>query len=273
MKGLLILAFMLVSLLLTGETGNPVAVIKTSQGDIRIELLPEVAPKTVENFIGLATGTKEWTDPKTGQKVKRPFYDGLIFHRVIPEFMIQGGCPVGQGTGGPGYQFEDETYEVSDEPLTGRIENMDDANQVLQEVLVPYARQNREIDPELRQLFQEIQGKQSLEPLIGHEVEWLMQKAGHTRPVYRKSLKAKVDYGTLCMANSGPNTNGSQFFIVTKEGGAPWLNGKHTVFGRVIEGMEVAHKIESLPRDKRDRPNSVDEARIETVEIIQPDGQ
>ena len=141
------------------------AVIETSLGTIRIELFPDKAPKTVANFAGLAEGTKEFTDIKTGKKIKKKFYDGLIFHRVIPEFMIQGGCPAGEGTGGPGYKFEDE------------------------------------IDPELK---------------------------------FDKS-------GRLAMANSGPGTNGSQFFIT--EVSTPWLNGNHTIFGQVTDGMDVVKKI------------------------------
>ena len=136
------------------------AVMKTSEGEITFELFDDAAPKTVSNFKELA-----------GQG----FYDGLIFHRIIPDFMIQGGCPEGTGTGGPGYEFEDEFNDH------------------------------------------------------------------------------KVVRGALAMANSGPNTNGSQFFIVTT-GAAPWLDGKHTVFGEVTAGMEVIDKLEGLPTDGRDRP-------------------
>ena len=104
----------------TKAAKHPMALMKTDLGDMTIELWPDIAPKTVENFIGLATGTKEWKDPKTRQMVKKPFYDGLTFHRVINDFMIQGGCPNGDGTGGPGYSFEDECYEKG-APLTGKI--------------------------------------------------------------------------------------------------------------------------------------------------------
>jgi peptidyl-prolyl cis-trans isomerase A (cyclophilin A) len=144
------------------------ATFATSLGDIVVRLMPDRAPKTVENFVALAEGTKEWSDPRSGQKVKRPLYDGTVFHRVIPDFMIQGGDPLGNGTGGPGYRFADE------------------------------------IGPANR----------------------------FDRP------------GLLAMANAGPNTNGSQFFIVTKKAGCDWLNGKHTVFGTVVKGMDVAHAIE-----------------------------
>ena len=162
---------------------NPIAVLKTSLGTIEIELLQDVSPKTVANFIGLAEGTKEWTDPKTGKKVKRPFYDGLIFHRVIKDFMIQGGCPLGNGTGGPGYSFKDEFSKDA-----------------------------------------------------------------------KGNLLAKNTFGALSMANAGPNTNGSQFFIVTKKGGTPWLNGHHSVFGKVIKGMETAVQISMVKTQRGNKP-------------------
>jgi len=170
------------------------ALLKTNKGDIKLELWPETAPETVENFVGLATGEKEWTDPKTDMPVSRPFYNGIIFHRVINDFMIQSGCPLGTGTGGPGYDFEDECYDK--------------------------------------------EGK----------------------------LKAKVDYGTIAMANAGPNTNGSQFFIVTRKSGCDWLNGKHTVFGKIVEGMDVAHIIESVARNPMDKP--LEKVVINSVEIL-----
>jgi peptidyl-prolyl cis-trans isomerase B (cyclophilin B) len=149
------------------------ATMKTSEGDIVLELFDEDAPKTVSNFKQLAS---------------QGFYDGLIFHRVIENFMIQGGCPQGTGTGGPGYTFEDEINQH------------------------------------------------------------------------------KVVRGALAMANAGPNTNGSQFFIVTTEE-APWLDGKHTVFGEVREGMDVVDRIESTETDGRDRP--VEPIGIETIELQQ----
>ncbi len=161
----------------TTDQKKPVyATFKTSMGDIVVELFEDKAPKTVANFIGLASGTKEWTDPKTGEKVKRPLYNGTIFHRVIPGFMIQGGDPLGNGTGGPGYRFEDEFH------------------------------------PDLK---------------------------------HNKS-------GILSMANAGPNTNGSQFFITHKA--TPWLDCKHTAFGEVIKGQDVLDAITKVGRDSRDRP-------------------
>ena len=148
------------------------ATLHTSEGPIEIELYPNEAPKTVENFTKLAGDG---------------FYDGLTFHRVIPDFMIQGGCPEGTGRGGPGYQFEDEFNEH------------------------------------------------------------------------------RVERGALAMANAGPNTNGSQFFIVTTEA-APWLDGKHTVFGKVTSGQDVADRISMVDRDPNDRPR--EPVVIEKVEIV-----
>jgi peptidyl-prolyl cis-trans isomerase A (cyclophilin A) len=152
------------------------AILKTSMGEIVIQLFEDKAPKTVANFTALANGTKEWTDPKTREKVQRPLYNGTIFHRVIPGFMIQGGDPLGNGTGGPGYRFDDE------------------------------------FDPDL------------------------------------KHSKA----GIVSMANAGPNTNGSQFFITFKA--TPWLDGRHSVFGEVVKGQNVVDAIGNAPRDSRDRP-------------------
>jgi peptidyl-prolyl cis-trans isomerase A (cyclophilin A) len=158
-------------------------------GAVKIKLFNDAAPNTVDNFVGLAEGTKEFTDPKTGQKTKRKFYDGLVFHRVIPDFMIQGGDPLGTGTGGPGYKFEDE---VSNNPYK------------------------------------------------------------HTKP------------GILSMANAGKNTNGSQFFITVAA--TPWLDGKHTVFGEVIEGMDIVNKISRVPKGAQDRPTETVTMTSVTIE-------
>jgi peptidyl-prolyl cis-trans isomerase A (cyclophilin A) len=148
----------------------------TSEGNFAVRLFEKEAPNTVANFAGLAEGTKEFTDPATGAKTTRPFYNGLIFHRVIADFMIQGGCPLGNGTGGPGYKFADE-----------------------------------------------------FAPGLKHSKE-----------------------GILSMANAGPNTNGSQFFITLVPTG--WLDNKHTVFGEVAEGIEVIRAIGKTPTARQDRP-------------------
>ena len=159
----------------------------TSEGNFTVRLYNDQAPKTVENFVGLAEGTKEWSDPRTNETVTKPYYDGVIFHRVISGFMIQGGDPLGQGIGGPGYTFADEFH------------------------------------PELR-----------------HD------KAG-----------------ILSMANRGPNTNGGQFFITL--GPTPHLDDRHSVFGEVVEGMDVIRKIGSTRTGERDRP--VTDIVIKSIKI------
>jgi len=161
----------------------------TSEGTFTARLFDQDAPSTVGNFVGLAEGTKEWTDPRSGRKVKQAYYDGTIFHRIIAGFMIQGGDPLGQGTGGPGYTFADE------------------------------------FNPKLRH------GKA----------------------------------GILSMANRGPNTNGGQFFITLDQ--TPWLNDKHTVFGEVVEGMDVVKTIgaaaTSKPGDRPIKPITIQSVTIE----------
>jgi cyclophilin family peptidyl-prolyl cis-trans isomerase len=235
---------------------RPVIVMETSMGQIKIELWNDIAPKTVDNFVGLATGEKEWTDPKTGSKVKKPFYDGLIFHRVIDDFMIQGGCPLGTGTGGPGYAFEDECYDTANAAeLKGKISDEQIAQKVFIEVMVPYLRSTQTPDKDILAIAQECQTSQSGAPIMRKPIEYYLEKTGRKTPLYSEGkLKASVDYGTICMANSGPNTNGSQFFIVTKKDGCAWLNGKHTVFGKVIEGMDVVGKIEKVKKLPGDKP-------------------
>jgi peptidyl-prolyl cis-trans isomerase A (cyclophilin A) len=153
------------------------AAFDTSEGKFKVKLFADKAPNTVNNFVSLADGSK------TG----KPFYDGTTFHRVIPDFMIQGGCPLGTGTGGPGYKFADEFH------------------------------------PTLK----------------------------HTKG------------GLLSMANAGPNTNGSQFFVTVAA--TPWLDNKHSIFGEVIEGYDVVEKISKVPRGAQDRP--VKEVRINSVTI------
>lgn len=243
------------------------ATIKTNYGNIEVELFENIAPKTVQNFVGLATGEKEWIHPTRQEKIAEKFYDGLIFHRVIPEFMIQGGCPIGDGTGGPGYQFEDECFEKSYE-IKGEIKNDLDAVIVFNEILIPYMKENYTPDAELKKIVDDVIAKQKADIIKEHDVDFYKKKTGNDKPIYSLGdIKAKIEYGTICMANAGPNTNGSQFFIVTKRDGAEWLNGKHTVFGKVIRGMEVAHHIENLPRNAQDRPNADVAAIIDTIEI------
>src|SRR6266567_6568525 len=164
------------------------AMFETSEGTIVCKLFEKDAPKTVANFVELAEGKREWTHPSTRKKSKDRLYDGTIFHRVIPDFMIQGGDPQGTGMGGPGYQFEDETK--------GSPHSFD-------------------------------------------------------KP------------GMLAMANSGPHTNGCNFFITLAP--TPWLTGKHTIFGEVVEGYNVAEKIVGVPRNRQDKP--VKDAVVKSVVI------
>jgi len=167
------------------------AVLNTSEGTIVCRLFDKDAPKTVENFVELADGKREWTHPVTRKKSQDRLYDGTIFHRVIPNFMIQGGDPAGTGFGGPGYQFEDET----------------------------------------------------------------------------KGSPHKFDKpGKLAMANAGPNTNGSQFFITVAP--TTWLTGKHTIFGEVVEGQDVVEKIVNLPRNRQDKPNTDVVVKSVTIERV-----
>jgi len=167
------------------------ATMQTSEGTIVLRLFPDQAPKTVSNFVELAEGTREWTSPQTRQTTKGKLYDGTIFHRVIPDFMIQGGDPLGTGTGGPGYKFGDEFH------------------------------------PEL----------------------------SFSRPYL------------LAMANAGPGTNGSQFFITTVP--TPWLNRKHTIFGEVIEGADVVDRISHVKTEAGDRP--VTDVVLESVTVDRSD--
>jgi peptidyl-prolyl cis-trans isomerase A (cyclophilin A) len=164
------------------------ATLETNQGTIVCKLFEKEAPKTVKNFIELAEGSRDWKDSISGKKGPGPLYSGTIFHRVIPNFMIQGGDPSGTGMGGPGYKFEDET----------------------------------------------------------------------------KGSPYKFDKpGKLAMANSGPNTNGSQFFITVAA--TEWLTGNHTIFGEVVEGQDVVNKIANVPRGRQDKPNS--DVVLESVKI------
>ena len=167
--------------------GDLHAVLHTNHGDIEVQLFEDRAPRTVANFVGLATGKRTWTDPETGEERNEPFYDGLIFHRIIEGFMLQGGDPTGTGRGGPGYHFADEFHD------------------------------------ELR----------------------------HDR------------VGRLSMANAGPDTNGSQFFITLRE--TPHLNDKHAVFGQVVEGMDVVREIGQVETNASDRPT--EDVVLESVDV------
>jgi len=245
------------------EKKNPMCIIQTSMGNIEVELFQNDAPKTVANFIGLAEGTKEFTDTKTGKKVKKPFYDGLIFHRVIKGFMLQAGCPQGNGRGGPGYSFADEINAVAlgldklkaIDPKKGphtflMIRSQEDYHRIL-------------VTP----LFQSL-GITSQKELdkrkeeVAARLKSLTLKEAYENMGYSYSDKGSPHppvRGSLAMANSGPNTNGSQFFINLAD--TNWLTGKHTVFGKVIKGMDIVDKIGAVNVDTGHKP-------IEDVKII-----
>jgi cyclophilin family peptidyl-prolyl cis-trans isomerase len=258
---ILLVGLIFLSLSLTLSAKNITALIKTNMGDIEVELTKDLTPKTVDNFVKLAN---------------EGFYEGIYFHRVIPNFMIQGGCPntlnknrADDGTGNPGYKFEDETYStIGAKKLTGKITSEQEAIRLYQEILVPYMQANGDkADSEISNIMKNIAEQQSGAPIMTKTYEYFYDKTGLPALTSKGELIASVDYGTLCMANSGPNTNGSQFFIVTKKEGAAWLNGKHTVFGKVTKGMDIVHEIEQLPRDKKDNPLAENQAIIEKVVI------
>jgi peptidyl-prolyl cis-trans isomerase A (cyclophilin A) len=173
------------------KTPGTYAVFNTNEGTITVRLFEGEAPVTVKNFLDLAEGKKEWTHPGTRAKSSDKLYNGTIFHRVIPDFMIQGGDPTGTGMGGPGYKFQDET--------SGSKHRFDKA-------------------------------------------------------------------GKLAMANSGPNTNGCQFFITVAP--TPWLTGKHTIFGEVVEGQDIADKISKVPRGGQDKPQQPVVLESVTIERV-----
>ena len=235
---------------------NPVCVIKTTMGNIEVELFQDEAPKTVANFIGLAEGTKEFVDSKTGKKVKRPFYDGLIFHRVIKNFMIQGGCPLGNGQGGPGYVFDDEIDAKAlgldkikaFDPQKGphRFLAIRNEQEFQRNLLAPlFQKMNITSQKELDKRKAEFEAR--LESLT------LMEAYENLGYVYSdKGSKHAPVRGALAMANAGPNTNGSQFFINLAD--TDWLAGKHTVFGKVIKGMDVVDKIGAVEVDSQNKP-------------------
>ena len=242
---------------------NPIYIIKTSMGDIQIELFADKAPDTVNNFIGLAEGTKEFTDPKTGKKVKRPFYDGLIFHRVIKDFMIQGGCPLGNGTGGPGYKFKDEI----DAAALGldKIMAMDKSKGPHPYLMIRSKEdyQRNIMSPLFKKL--NINSQEELDRrkeelgkiLFSMTVKDVLENMGY---VYtEKGSPYPPGRGCLAMANSGPNTNGSQFFINLVD--TDWLMGRHTVFGKVVKGQDIVDKIGSVKVGDGSKP-------VEDVTII-----
>ncbi len=243
---------------------NPLVEIQTSMGNIILELFPEEAPETVANFIGLAEGTKPFVDPETGEMVTRPYYDGQIFHRVIDDFMIQGGSPTGLGNGTPGYSFRDE--------INARSLGLDRMPAFDEEgVPHPFLRigsqaqfQSVILQPLLAQMG--IASQQELEanlPAVEERISNLtvMDVYENQGYEYNERLVSRLPVrGVIAMANAGPDSNGSQFFINLID--TDWLAGKHTVFGRVREGMDVVDAIGRTQTDEMDRP-------VEPVRILQ----
>lgn len=251
----------------TETSPNPVVLMKTSQGNIRIELWPDAAPDTVKNFIDLAEGNKTFKDAKTGEDVKKPFYDGLTFHRVIKDFMIQGGCPLGTGTGDPGYKFKDE---INAKGLgLADLKAMGEGGAPHPWLLIrdQASFQRTVLGPVLQKLgiSSQEQFQEKLEE-IQNTVNALsvLDVYANLGYVFDEKLPAKKpDRGVIAMANSGPNTNGSQFFINVVD--TPHLTGKHTVFGKVIEGMDIADKISNLETDPAGKPNTP--VTIESIRV------
>jgi peptidyl-prolyl cis-trans isomerase A (cyclophilin A) len=240
----------------TDSLANPLVVISTNRGDMLVELFADEAPNTVANFLGLANGTKPFTDPATGQQVTRPLYDGLIFHRVIDGFMIQGGSPTGDGEGTPGYDFADE---INAESLGLDKMMLIDAEGVPNPVLGIRSQsdfQQRVLMP----LYQKL-GITSQESLTARAAEVderlrsMSVKENYEMLGYHYIAKVKSRApvrGVLAMANSGPDTNGSQFFINLAD--TEWLTGKHTVFGKVRAGLAVLDAIGKTPVNSESRP-------------------
>jgi len=255
-------------------TENPVAVIKTSMGEIRVRLYADETPKTVENFLALAEGTKEWKDA-TGAMVTKPFYDGLTFHRVIQGFMIQGGCPKGDGTGDPGYKFEDEINAKSlgldkvkvledNKPHPAlQVQSQEDFQR---NVLMPLIRKmGITSQEEFQKRAEEVQ-KKLAEEVPNLTVMEALENLGYVYEDAHPSHPARK--GSLAMANSGPNTNGSQFFIDLAD--TPWLTGRHTIFGEVIAGMDVVEKIGDVKVGPEARP--IAEVKILSIRRLAREG-
>ena len=228
------------------DENNPLVLMKTSMGNIIIELYEKAAPETTANFVGLAEGTKEFLDPQNNEKVKRPYFNGLVFHRVIPNFMIQGGDLLGNGSGGPGYRFKDE---INADAL-GLNKTTIKENQYYQNHAVGMVFQKLNIQSNEERTKRMAEIKAEFDKVLELPVKEVLEARGY---VFDSSLASvPMNKYTIAMANAGPNTNGSQFFINVVDN--PYLNGKHTVFGKVVKGQKVCEDISKVEKDNRDKP-------------------
>lgn len=252
-------------------------VITTSMGTVVAELFDEEAPVTVANFLELAEGVKPFTDPKTMMEAKRPFYDGLIFHRVIKGFMIQGGCPLGQGTSGPGFKIKDEINAKA----LGLDREMamvgEDLNPLCAYMQRDFMRVVMRPKMELLGITQEstMEQKQKAFDAVLKDARSMSLQDFYEKLGYEYDNKLPASHkplrGVLAMANSGPGTNGSQFFI--NLGDTAHLAGKHTVFGKVVAGMEVVDAIGNVAVGEGDRPTVpvvIQSIRRETIAAPKP---
>ncbi len=250
------------------EADNPLVEIETTLGTMILELFPKEAPETVANFIGLATGEKPFLEPETGEMVTREFYDGLIFHRVIKDFMIQGGSITGLGNGSPGYTFKDEInarslgldrmLAVDDDGAPHpflRISSQTQFESMIVAPLFPKLNINSqaELEENIEALEQEIRSMTVKDVYENQGYEY------SERFISRTPVR-----GVIAMANSGPNSNGSQFFINLID--TEWLTGKHTVFGKIRQGLEVLDAIGNSPVDTQNKP--IEDIRIIDVRVI-----
>lgn len=238
------------------DPDNPLVEIQTSMGTMILELFPKEAPETVANFIDLAEGRKPFQDPESGLMVTRPYYDGLVFHRVIDDFMIQGGSITGLGNGSPGFTFKDEInarslgldrmQAIDEEGIPHPFLRISSQSQFQEVILQPlFAAMNIQSQEDLENNVDAVEAR-----LNELSIKDVYEYQGYQ---YTETVVSRMPLrGVIAMANAGPNTNGSQFFINLID--TEWLAGKHTVFGRVRQGMDVLDAIGSIAVDAQDRP-------------------
>lgn len=240
------------------KAANPQVVVVTSLGSFTLELLPAEAPKTVQNFLGLALGTKVFVEQGSKKRAKRPFYDGLTFHRVVKGAFVQGGCPKGDGTGRPGFVFDDE---INAEALGLHKSPVLDA-QGAPDARLQIADEDdfykKVVDPLLKAMgIDDERAFRAHEQKIDRRIRHMMLKEAYENLGYRYTKAhptRPILRGVVAMANSGPNSNGSQFFIATRA--LPMLDGKHTPFAMVVEGMKVVDALTAVTATTAQRPDT-----------------